>query len=95
MRVFSIFPFLFLVAVEGGEIPTEPVEIGFEPQYFIDDYLVADRTDWLRPIVFGLCVTAVIHTLLDYLQQRYLLRLQTKLALTSSSTFIWHPTVLM
>lgn len=57
---------------------------------FIDDYLVAHRTDWLRPIVFGLCVTAVIHTVLDYLQQRYLLRLQTKLALTSSSKFIWH-----
>lgn len=57
---------------------------------FIDDYLVGHRTEWLRPIVFGLCMTAVVHTVLDYLQQRYLLRLQIKLALTSSSKFIWH-----
>lgn len=57
---------------------------------FIDDYLVDHHTEWLRPIVFGLCLTAVIHTVLDYLQQRYLLRLQLKLALTSSSKFIWH-----
>ncbi len=57
---------------------------------FIDDYLVGHRADWLRPIVFGFCMAALIHTVLDYLQQRYLLRLQIKLALTSSSKFIWH-----
>jgi len=57
---------------------------------FIDDYLVAHQQDWLRPLIFGFCLAAFVHTVLDYLQQRYLLRLQIKLALTSSSRFMWH-----
>ena len=57
---------------------------------FIDDYLVQGETDWLRPLVFGFLLVAIVHVLLEYLQQRYLLRLRIKLGLTSSSRFLRH-----
>lgn len=38
-----ILPVSAFLSVSAGEIPREPVEIGFEPQYFVDDYLVDNR----------------------------------------------------
>ncbi len=43
MKIVSLISLLFLAAANGGDIPEEPVEIGFEPQYFVDDYLVDNR----------------------------------------------------
>jgi NHLM bacteriocin system ABC transporter peptidase/ATP-binding protein len=57
---------------------------------FIDDYLVKGMHDWLRPLLFGFFVAIVLRTVLVYLQQRYLLRLQLKLAVSASSKFVWH-----
>ena len=56
---------------------------------FVDEYLLAHREEWLRPVIFGFCLSALMKTILDYLQQRYLLRLEIRLAITSSSKFLW------
>ena len=57
---------------------------------FVDDYLIARLHGWLPPLLVGMGLTALLMAAFAWLQQRTLLRLETKLALTTSSTFFWH-----
>ena len=56
---------------------------------FVDDILVAGRA-WIGPLLAGMTLAAVFSGGLTWLQQMYLLRLETKLALSGSSRFFWH-----
>ncbi len=73
---------LFLV-IPGLVVPTFT-------RFFIDEILVAGNSDWVKPLLLGMGVCMVIQTVLGYLQQYYLLRFETKLALTSSAKFFTH-----
>ncbi len=57
---------------------------------FIDYYLVGGLRAWLEPLLVGMALTALLAAGLTWLQQHYLLRLETKLALSMSSKFFWH-----
>ncbi|MEM1202144.1 MAG: NHLP family bacteriocin export ABC transporter peptidase/permease/ATPase subunit [Acidobacteriota bacterium] len=57
---------------------------------FVDTVLLRDRYDWLRPLLLGMGITAASLGALTWLQQSYLLRLETKLALGASGRFLWH-----
>ena len=57
---------------------------------FIDFVLVEGFTGWVQPLLIGMLVTALLQGLLTWLQQYYLLRTETKLALTSSAKFFHH-----
>lgn len=57
---------------------------------FVDDILIAGQRSWIQPLLLVMGLTAVVRALLTWLQQRYLLRLETKTALSSSSKFFWH-----
>jgi NHLM bacteriocin system ABC transporter peptidase/ATP-binding protein len=57
---------------------------------FIDEYLIGRLRGWIPPLLIAMTVTAALIAAFAWLQQRYLLRLETKLALTTSSTFFWH-----
>jgi len=57
---------------------------------FIDDYLVSNRTSILGPLLAGMAITALIRVILTFLQSYYLLRLETKLAVKTSSEFFSH-----
>ncbi|PCJ61767.1 MAG: NHLP family bacteriocin export ABC transporter peptidase/permease/ATPase subunit [Rhodospirillaceae bacterium] len=57
---------------------------------FIDDVLVLGFNDWILPLLIGVVFAAVLSSGLTYLQQRILLLLQTKLAVTTASEFFWH-----
>lgn len=59
-------------------------------QIFIDQYLVQGTQSIIRPLLIGMLLTAFLRAALTWLQQRYLLRLQTKLAVGMSSTLFWH-----
>ncbi len=59
-------------------------------QVFVDNILVQGQQDWLRPLLFGMLITAVLKGLLSGLQLRYLRRLKIKLAVKMSSQFLWH-----
>lgn len=63
-----------------------PVVVGF----FVDNVLVGENSGWIVPLMSGLAIIAVMRSILTWLQQHYLLRLQTKLALSSTSQFISH-----
>ena len=59
-------------------------------QVFVDKVLVAGLDAWVRPLLLGMGLTALARFALTWLQQHYLLRVETRLALTSSARFLWH-----
>lgn len=59
-------------------------------QVFIDEILIEKRVDWLRPLLLGMTVTAVLQVILAWLQFKYLRRLFVKLFLVMKSQFLWH-----
>jgi len=59
-------------------------------QVFVDSYLVGGLKSWVAPLLAGMALTAFLRAALTWLQQYYLLRLETKFALTTSAQFFWH-----
>lgn len=57
---------------------------------FVDDILLAGRSSWIIPLLVGMGITAVLRGLLTWLQQYYLLKLETKIAMITSGQFLWH-----
>ncbi len=57
---------------------------------FVDDVLVRSLTHWMTPLLWAMGAVAAATISLVWLQQRYLLRFETKLALDSSAKFFWH-----
>lgn len=56
---------------------------------FVDDVLVRGR-GLMTPILLSMGAVAFVIGFLTWLQKTYLLRLETKLALSMSSKFLWH-----
>lgn len=79
---YAILAGLFLV-IPGLVIP-------IFSKVFIDQVLLGDNYDWLMPLLVGMALTAVLRAGLTWLQRYYLLRLEVKMALSSSSQFFWH-----
>lgn len=57
---------------------------------FVDQVLVSGLRDWVTPLLWMMGITAVVNALLVLVQQHYLLRLETKLAVETSGRFLWH-----
>src|SRR5690606_37544073 len=57
---------------------------------FVDDVLLAGHGHWLGPLVMGMVLTMLVQGGLTWLQQAYLLRLETRLALVHAGRFFWH-----
>lgn len=57
---------------------------------FVDAILVKGLTPWLRPLLLLMGATAVASFGLTALQQRYLMKLENRLSLGTSSRFFWH-----
>ncbi len=72
-----------LLVVPGLVVPTFS-------RLFVDDVLVRRATDLARPLFLAMGVTLAATGTLSWLQHRYLLRLETKFAVTTSSQFLWH-----
>jgi ATP-binding cassette, subfamily C, bacterial len=59
-------------------------------QIFIDEVMVADRGDWLRPLLLGMVVMSIVEGILTWIQLGFLRRMNIKLSMGMSSQFIWH-----
>ncbi|WP_459910761.1 NHLP family bacteriocin export ABC transporter peptidase/permease/ATPase subunit [Desulfotomaculum defluvii] len=57
---------------------------------FIDNILLAGKEDWLKPLLWAMGTVVVLQATLTWLQQYYLLRMETKIALTNAGKFFWH-----
>jgi NHLM bacteriocin system ABC transporter peptidase/ATP-binding protein len=80
--LYAVIAGLFLV-IPGLVLPTLS-------RVFVDDVLIGGMRDWLGPLLIGMALTATARAVLTYLQQRTLLRLESKVALASSSRFFAH-----
>ena len=80
--VFIILASLFLV-IPGLIIPSFT-------QIFIDQFLINGRSNFVMPLLLAMGGVLLVNAFLIFLQQYYLLRLETKLALATSSKFLWH-----
>ncbi len=72
-----------LLVIPGLVIPTFT-------RVFIDDYLVGGQMWMIQPLLVAMVATLLVHGTLTWLQKFFLLRLETKLALTNSSSFFNH-----
>jgi len=57
---------------------------------FVDDVLVGGLASWVRPLLIAMAAAGALLAGLTWLQQAYLLRLETKLSLAMSGRFLWH-----
>ena len=73
----------FLLVIPGLAIPAFS-------QVFVDQVLIENRADWLRPLILGIVLTSVLTGLLTLLQLRFLRRMKIKLSISMSSQFLWH-----
>lgn len=57
---------------------------------FIDNILVGGLQSWAGPLLLGMLATAGLLGMLTWLQQYYLLKLETRIALGTTARFFWH-----
>ena len=57
---------------------------------FVDDYLIGGQGWLIRPLLLAMIIAAMFQGVLTWLQQYFLLRLETKVALSTSSRFFNH-----
>ncbi|MFA6012744.1 MAG: NHLP family bacteriocin export ABC transporter peptidase/permease/ATPase subunit [Desulfobacteraceae bacterium] len=80
--VYVILAGLFLV-IPGLVIPVFT-------RVFVDNVLVGQMLGWFRPLLVAMGITAMIRFTLTWLQEYYLLRFETRLAISSSAKFLTH-----
>ncbi|WP_414551966.1 NHLP family bacteriocin export ABC transporter peptidase/permease/ATPase subunit [Anabaena sp. CCY 0017] len=73
----------FLLVLPGLAIPVFS-------QIFVDQVLIENRTEWLRPLILGMFLTTLFQGLLTLLRLRFLRKLRIKLAVGMSTRFMWH-----
>ena len=57
---------------------------------FIDDILLGGKGDWLKPLLWAMGAVLLLQATLTWLQQHYLLKMETKIALSNAGKFFWH-----
>ena len=57
---------------------------------FVDEILIGGSNQWLGPLLLVMAVAALLRAGLTALQQHFLMRSSTKLAITSTGRFLWH-----
>ncbi len=72
-----------LLVVPGLVVPTFA-------RVFVDDVLVRRASDLVKPLFLAMGLAITVLGALTWLQHRYLLRLETRFAVTTSSRFLWH-----
>ncbi len=59
-------------------------------QIFVDNILIENRNDWLRPLVLGMVLTMALQAGLQYLQMQKLRYLHMRLSVSMTGKFLWH-----
>ena len=81
---------LAFVLLAGLALALPSLVVPVFSKVFVDSVLLESRRDWLPPLLFGMGVAGLLMGLLTWIQQVYLLRLETRMAVGSSSRFLWH-----
>ncbi len=81
---------LLYVVLAGLALVVPGLVVPTFSKVFVDDVLVGGAAEWVRPLLLAMGLTAVLMAVLVWLQQSHLLRVETKLAASSSGHFFWH-----
>lgn len=81
---------LTYVVLAGLALVIPGLVIPIFSKVFIDQVLVKGMQDWFKPLLLGMGITFAMRGVLTWLQERYLLRMETKIALSTASKFFWH-----
>ncbi|KUG02629.1 abc-type bacteriocin/lantibiotic exporter [hydrocarbon metagenome] len=57
---------------------------------FIDDVLLGGKSEWLKPLLWSMGIVVILQAVLTGLQQHYLLKMETKIAVSNAGKFFWH-----
>lgn len=80
--VFAVLASLLLV-LPGLILPTLL-------RVFVDNILIGEAYSWWRPLFIGMLMLAIAQGSLTWIREYYLLRLETRMALSMSARFLWH-----
>ncbi|MTJ29611.1 NHLP family bacteriocin export ABC transporter peptidase/permease/ATPase subunit [Aphanizomenon sp. UHCC 0183] len=89
-RLESSFTELFFCIIAGFLLVIPQLALAAINQVFVDDILLQNRTDWLRPVLVGMGLVIVLQAILTLLQLWKLRYLQLKLSIAMTSQFVWH-----
>ena len=89
-RLANSYLALLFIVLAGLALVIPGLVIPTFAQIFVDDILVKGLQDWIRPLLLAMGGTVLIYGLLTWLRQTFLLRLETRLALSMSSKFFLH-----
>jgi NHLM bacteriocin system ABC transporter peptidase/ATP-binding protein len=81
---------LAFVLLAGLALAIPALVVPVFSKVFVDNVLLEGRRDWLSPLLYAMGLAALMLGALTWIQQVYLLRLETRLAVGSSSRFLWH-----
>jgi NHLM bacteriocin system ABC transporter peptidase/ATP-binding protein len=78
------------VVLAGLALVIPGLAIAAFTRVFVDEVLIAGNPDWLIALVVGLLVVGGLWGGVTWLQEYFLLRFENRLAIASSSRFLWH-----
>lgn len=81
---------LLFVVLAGLALAVPGLVVPVFSKVFVDGVLLKGYQDWLRPLLLAMGLAAAVTGMLTWLQQSYLLRLETKMSLAGSARFLWH-----
>jgi len=81
---------LVFVLLAGLALAIPGLVVPVFSKIFVDSVLLENRRDWLPALLFAMGGAALLTGALTWIQQVYLLRLETRMAVGSSSRFLWH-----
>ncbi|HEX8895565.1 MAG TPA: NHLP family bacteriocin export ABC transporter peptidase/permease/ATPase subunit [Terriglobales bacterium] len=73
----------FALVIPGLVIPTFT-------KVFVDNYLVRHMENWLKPLLLAMAITAILRAVFTHIQLSSLLRLENRLAVSTTGKFFWH-----
>jgi ATP-binding cassette subfamily C protein len=85
----SRIPLLYVILV-GLLLLVPGLLVPVFSKVFVDNFLVGRVSGWVMPLLIGMLATAAVQGILTWLQQGYLLRMETKIAISESSKFFSH-----
>lgn len=89
-RLCGVADGLMFVLLAGVALVLPGLVVPTFAKIFVDDILVQDKANWVRPLLWGMALTALLRTALLYLQNRALARVEIKLYLSMTAGFLWH-----
>ena len=88
-RLVRSGPVVVYLVVAGLGLVALGLVIPAFTRVFVDRILVSGQ-GWVLPLLVGMALAACLRALMTALQQYCLLRLETRLAVSTSSGFLWH-----